>query len=221
MNDIEIITALNTDLWLKYASRTLATWSREPRIYWQHQETAVWRRWRSRNTDLHPEPDFQHTWQRFSHKVEAQCRHLLTTQARYVVWLDADVIELKRPDFCTLLPREGELCSYLGRGDLYHPETGLIIYDTEHPRLEEFVEELAAIYLRDRIFELAQWHDAWVWDHACRTLEIPRRDLGPGQPGEAFQQSPVRDCLVHLKGDRKQNCDQKTIEEMMKKPRSK
>lgn len=225
MEGIKVITAVNEELWREYALKTTATWQFPHRIYHEQDQLEIWRLWRERNHVLHPELGFKHTWQRFSHKVEAQCRALLEYKHtdRYLIWLDADVVQLKvipDDDVKLLVPREGDMCSYLGRGDHSHPETGWICYDLTHPRLEEFIEELTITYLSDQIFALPQWHDAHVWDHVCRELKIPRTDLGPGTPGEAFGRSPLRDYFLHLKGSRKTNIHTgQTREELMHKPR--
>lgn len=207
--DIKIFTATNPELDQQYAQKARATWQFDYTVYWEHEQRQIWQQWRQRNQALHPESDFKHTWCRFSHKVEAQCRYLQdpdTDYLDYVIWLDTDVVQCKPiTNWQPLLPKQGDVCSYLGRGNRYHPETGFIAYDCQHPRLEEFIEELALIYLTDRVFTLEQWHDAYVWDHVCRELKIPRTDIGPKQAGEAFQNSPLKEYFLHLKGPRKQN----------------
>lgn len=219
---INVITATNTELDQQYAEKARATWQFDYQVYWEHDETEIWHKWRQRNQELHPERDFKHTWQRFSHKVEAQVRALQRRDADYLIWLDTDVVQCKPiVDWQTLLPKQGDVCSYLGRGRGYHPETGWIAYDCGHPRLEEFVEELVLIYLTDRVFTLEQWHDAYVWDHVCRELEIPRTDLGPQQAGEAFGRSVLKEYFLHLKGPRKQNIHTSDLRDagaLMRKP---
>lgn len=215
---VKVITATNPELDRRYAERARQSWQFEHRVYWEHDQLRVWQQWRERNHRLHPEPDFRHTWQRFSHKVEAQCRALREYTAGYLVWLDTDVVQCKpitAGQWREWQPPRGEFCTYLGRGDRYHPETGFICYDLEHPRKEEFVEALATTYLTDRIFTLEQWHDAWVWDWVCRDLRIQRRDIGPGRPGEAFGRSPLKGYLVHCKGPRKQNIPTATTPEAL------
>lgn len=210
---IKIITASNPELDQRYALKARATWQFDYTIYWEQDQRPLWQQWRLRNQALHPEPSFKHTWQRFSHKVEAQCSALTDPDCDYVIWLDTDVVQCKPiTDWLSLLPRPGELLSYLGRGDDYHPETGFIAYDCRHPQLREFVEEFAMIYVTDRVFTLPQWHDAYVWDRVCRELTTPRRDLCQrSQGGEAFLNSPLGEYFLHLKGPRKDNINHKEI----------
>ena len=207
---IEIVTAVNLDLWRRYAETTTSTWSQKPRIYWQpHDTTDKWREWREKNHPLHSEPKFQKTWQRFSHKVEAQCELYKQTKHshRWMIWLDADVRQLAEPaNWQDLLPPEGTAIAYLSRGDDYHPETGYIAYDCQDPRLDAFFTRLEQVYLTDEIFTLKEWHDAWVWDWVCRDVKIKRHTLIEGTPrrGEAFGRSRLSPYFEHLKGPRKE-----------------
>lgn len=221
----EWITAANQELWQNYGEKSTESWQFTARIFWE-QEWArpdnIWHQWREHHRQNYPEPDFEHTWLRFSHKVEAQIRSLERPKSRWVVWLDLDVLQCQAvPDsvWPCLRPRPGDFLSYLGRGDGYHPETGWICYDTEHEDLDRFLVHLRGEYLGDRLFKLPQWHDAYVWDHVCRREGIRRTDLGPGTPGEAFGRSPLKDYFLHLKGPRKQNIlTGKTEKELMRKP---
>lgn len=214
--EITVITALNQELWREYASETVKTWPWQNLTVWweERDQTEPWQCFRQHRQ---PEPDFEHTWRRFSHKVEAQCELSKRVKTRYMLWLDADVVYHSEPQWPDLIP-QGEMITYLGRGENYHPETGWILYDLEHPRCREFVQALEQIYLTGRIFALGQWHDAAVWDHVCRELDVPRRDIGPKRPGEAFGRSPLKDLLLHLKGPRKSNIHTGTTrEELMLK----
>lgn len=215
---IKFITALNQDLWQSYAEHTVKKWQTEPQIYWEEQQHDL--RWHQFREQQHPEPQFKHTWRRFSHKVEAQIRAVkeFHGSADYLIWLDADVEELQKPTeeyIQSLLPLKrpaqtytdtSDCLSYLGRGDSYHPETGFIAYDLNHPQLYQLILRLEEVYLSGEIFTLPEWHDAWVWDHVCRTQSIPRRNLCelPHKPGEAFGRSPLKTHWRHYKGPRKQ-----------------
>lgn len=196
------ISTVNEQLWQDYGERSTGTWTGPRQLIWEeHCQDPRWDQWRQQTR---PEPNFQHTWRRFSHKVQAQCEHIQTMSTDYVVWLDLDVVEIGRPDYSVLTPRPGDLLSYLGRGTQY-PETGWICYDRHHPRLGEFLTALEHCYLSNAIFELPQWHDAYVWDHVCRELQIPRTSLGPDLQGEAFSRSLLEPYFRHAKGPRKQN----------------
>lgn len=230
MERIKFITALNQDIWRNYAHRTTESWQTPPEIWWEERPRSdldLWQAWREHHREHRAEPDFEHTWQRFSHKVEAQISALslyrMSPDWQYLIWLDADVVQQKNyteRDLTQWLPRQGDLCAYLGRGPNYHPETGFIAYDLHSPDLDRFLVHLRGEYLGDRLFDLDQWHDAYVWDWVCRREQIPRTDIGPGRPGEAFGRSPLRQHFLHLKGRRKTNIHTgQTAEELMYNPR--
>ena len=220
--DTEIITvtSVNDTLWKDYAEKTITTWTTDYKIYWEDIDVdPVWDSWRASNSDKQ-EPDFYHTWRRFSYKVQHQLkayREFKDTH-RYLIWMDADVIELCKPTaefYKQVLPikrpggqwlDDSDTLSYLGRGDDYHPETGYIVYDLHNPRLTQVLLRLEEVYLSNEIFTMHEWHDAYVWDQVCRTQQISRRNLCelPPKKGEAFGRSSLKDYYEHLKGARKQ-----------------
>ena len=208
---IEFITSVNQELWDAYAHHSLDTWQHEPTIYWEPEDThRIWNTFRSHYADLKPEPDFAHTWQRFSHKVEHQINHLEHSHADYVVWLDADVTQImpiSEEALLSLMPTEEYVCSYLGRGNTYHPETGWIAWNCKHPELRGFLQAWRECYLQGYVFHFDQWHDAYVWDKLMRIRDIPRQNLceAPHKPGEAFGRSALKEYYMHHKGPRKKS----------------
>jgi hypothetical protein len=213
------VTSVNETLWRDYAGKSIGTWTSQPRIYWEHLDVdAKWDQWRASNAHRQ-EPDFGHTWRRFSYKVQHQLaawREYQTTHD-YLIWMDADVVELSKPtkEFvqdCLPIRREGtqtlddsDTLSYLGRGLDYHPETGWICYDLNNPRLPQLMLRLEEVYLANEIFTYKEWHDAYVWEEVCRAQQLCRRNLceQPYKRGEAFGRSPLKKHYEHLKGPRK------------------
>ena len=208
---IEFITCVNQDIWDAYAVNSLDTWQHEPVIYWEPEDTIMaWQQMRDYWRPLKPQPDFHHTWERFSHKVEHQCYHLEHTTADYVVWLDADVTQIKQisdEQLLGLMPTEEYMCSYLGRGTNYHPETGWIAWNCKHPELKGFVRAWKACYHQGLLFHMDEWHDAYVWDKLMRIRDVPRQNLceAPHKPGEAFGRSQLKEYYKHYKGPRKKD----------------
>ncbi len=208
---VEFVTSVNDALRLEYADKTMRTWQQVPEIFTDEEldQDAVWRAWREKNTHM-PNTPFEREWRRFSYKAQAQCRayHRFKTESRYMIWMDADVRQLKcwqAEDLAEWLPQTEFVC-WLGRGLHQHPETGFIAYDLEHVDAPRFFEAFEQEYVCDHIWSRAQWHDAYVWN--CVRLEqgVSHRDLGPGRPGEAFGRSVLRRHWQHLKGARKYQC---------------
>ena len=220
VSQVITITSVNDTLWEQYAAKSIGTWSTPHKIYWEHLDVdPKWDQWRDSNKDKQ-EPDFHHTWRRFSYKVQHQLlayREFKDTH-RYLIWQDADVRELCKPTqefYNKVLPikrpggqwlDDSDTLSYLGRGDDYHPETGYIVYDLDNPRLTQVLLRLEEVYLSNEIFTMREWHDAYVWEQVCRSQQICRRNLCelPPKKGEAFGRSALKDYYEHLKGARKQ-----------------
>lgn len=216
---IVTVTSVNDQLWADYASKSIGTWTSQPKIYWEDiDHDPLWDKWRESNKHR-LEADFKHTWRRFSYKVQHQLlaykEHKDTH--RYLIWMDADVVELRKPTeefYKNVLPIKrpagewldlSDTLSYLGRGDSCHPETGFIVYDLQNPRLTQLMLRLEEVYLTNEIFTYPQWHDAYVWDQVCKAQQLSRRNLceQPHKPGEAFGRSPLKQYYEHLKGPRK------------------
>lgn len=203
----EIITALNQRLHADYAKKSLETWQDTPIIYWEGDTIDPrWDHWRL-YASTQERGDFEHSCVRFSHKVQAQISHLRKSTADYVIWLDADVVQLKEyteEQLLSLMPGPEELFSFLDRQPHKYAETGWIAYNMHHPRLKEFVRRFEDIYLTREIFTLAQYHDAFVWDHIRQRGRYPGRNLlNNARSSEPFDSSELAEWFRHHKGQRK------------------
>lgn len=122
-------------------------------------------------------------------------------------WLDADVVTHGQPPAGFIDKLVGDADgAYLGRG-LKHSEIGFWAVRL-CDRTRDFLHAFAEIYRSDRIFELGEWHSAYVWDETRRELArhgrgLNMKDLTPGGTGHVWHQSPLRLHLDHLKGERK------------------
>ena len=116
------VTSVNDQLWADYASKSIKTWTSEPKIYWEDIDVdPVWDQWRESNKDKQ-EPTFHLTWRRFSYKVQHQLRAWREYKAThdYLIWLDADVLELCKPTqefYNNVLPVKRDGTQYLDLSD--------------------------------------------------------------------------------------------------------
>ena len=136
------------------------------------------------------------------------------TSGGWLIWLDADTIThspIQLEDLDRLCPTDAMIC-YLGRGEKYHSECGWVAYNLDHPNTRPFIQDLRSMYDTDRIFDLPEWHDSYVWDTVRRsyqdqnqfynlTTTMPR----PGRAGHPFINSDLGRFMDHLKGSRKQD----------------
>lgn len=119
-------------------------------------------------------------------------------------WIDADVVThaTMRRDFLErILPSTRALCC-LDRG-AYHSECGFVGYNLEHPTCLPFIKAFASLYASDRVFELGQWHDSWVFDWLRRKANVPTHAIPHTSRSQPFEQSELSTFMSHLKGDRK------------------
>jgi hypothetical protein len=120
-----------------------------------------------------------------------------------LVWLDGDV-ETTAPvpvGFVDSLLGDAD-GAFLGRG-AKHSEIGFWAVRIGD-RTMEFLRELAEIYRSDAVFELAEWHSAYVWDQVRRRhAGLAWKDLTPGGSGHVWPGSPLGPFTRHDKGRRK------------------
>lgn len=139
---------------------------------------------------------------KWSHKVFAMEHALCTSQARYLIWLDADTY--------TRAPMPAQWESRLLQGACFaahselirhgwHIESGLVIFDLEHSDIDVIKQELARPYRPPySIFQLAKpWDSFWLWQLSAR---VAFNDLNRGG---VFGHPLVKPYLVHEVGKKK------------------
>jgi hypothetical protein len=207
----EVITSCNADLWSRYAERSIPGWQHQPRIYWESDQDWQDPRWdRLRAQTQHAEtPRLSHQYRRFTWKVQAQIHAIRNSSADYVIWLDADVVQtqLFTPEsWQAVMPAADHVATFLNRQPVMYAETGWIAYNCTHAGTRPFVNALEEIYLSQRIFDIKQWHDAFVWDHVRQQTQTPMRNiLSRARTDDPFAHSDLADYFCHHKGPRKQH----------------
>jgi hypothetical protein len=128
--------------------------------------------------------DFRFDAIRFSYKVFAINQARLSTEKNNFVWIDADVICLRKfsaSDIEPFMPLENQLMSYLGRDRFPQPdpysECGFLGFNSHHPYLNDFLYEMENLYTSGEIFSLKEWHDSWLWDHVRKKYEAKGVDF--------------------------------------------
>lgn len=131
-----------------------------------------------------------------------------------LIWLDADSYARKSVTVewvTSLLNGEDEAGrkkrfdgAYLGR--MKHSEIGFWSA-AMGTGTRAMIRKFASLYRTDDIFDLREWHSAFVWDHARRAVEatggLAMRNMTPGGSGHVWRASPLREYLDHLKGAEK------------------
>lgn len=119
-----------------------------------------------------------------------------------LAWLDADVISHADVPVGLI---EGFLrkadVAYLGRGN-FHPDIAFWAVRL-NPATRMFLASMAALYRSDAVFDLPEWHSAYVFDHCRKRFEAAggkSNNLTPGGRGAVWEQSPLAKYSRHLKG---------------------
>ena len=129
----------------------------------------------------------------------------LTAPPGILLWLDGDVMTHQDvpPTFVADMLGDAD-CAYLGRQPA-HSETGFVAFKI--PAARPLIDEWARLYLSDEVFELPEWHAAYVFDRAREKFEAAGgvcKSLTPaGARGHVWVKSPLANYLDHLKGNRK------------------
>lgn len=124
-----------------------------------------------------------------------------------MAWSDGDVLTFQQvPEgFVDGLLGTYDLC-YLGRAGM-HTELGFWAVRLG-PTTRSLLWDLAEIYRSDKVFNLPEWHSAFVFDHVRKSYErigLRSLNLTPGGRGHVWFQSPLGRYTDHLKGDRRKN----------------
>lgn len=131
---------------------------------------------------------------------EAAAKHL--PDGEILVWFDADVLTHRDvPEgFIEGLIGDNDIC-YLGR-EPKHSEIGFWAVRLS-PLTRAFLSKMPSLYRSDMVFQLREWHSAFVFDAARAMIPMKERNLTPGGSGHVWHRSPLGRYLDHLKGDRK------------------
>jgi len=127
-----------------------------------------------------------------------------------LLWIDSDTVFKQRltEEWITKnLYDQTAYLAYLGRPN-YHSETGLLLFNTQHPYTKTYINQVVNLYNTDNIYTLPEWHDSYIWDYVreLNTKEHAHnisKDI-PKVPGGHILNYCFGDTLDHLKGKRKQ-----------------
>jgi hypothetical protein len=144
---------------------------------------------------------------KFSKKVFAIAmiaEHLAIGPPAKLFWIDADTIT-HAPVPLALLDRvlpDGAALSCLARQG-YHSECGFVGYNFGHTAATRFIKSFEALYHSEAVFQLAEWHDSWVFDWLRNKLQTPTHNIPHKSKGHPFVNSVLGDYMDHMKGNRK------------------
>jgi hypothetical protein len=161
---------------------------------------------------FNPKKSFRWNAVRFSYKIYSIALVSNYISNGWLIWVDADTCthsNIGLADLAKLCP-ESAMIGYLGRGEKYHSECGWVAYNLDHPATRNFIMDLKSMYDQDKIFDLPEWHDSYVWDTVRRRYHAQHQFYNlnnvlpkPGLAGHPFINSDLGQFMDHLKGNRK------------------
>ncbi len=120
--------------------------------------------------DRHP------NWQsvRFCHKVFALTNAAIRSKADWMVWLDADVVIHKAPNWMDCLPESADL-TFLGRPQYAYTECGFVGYRLTSPAVRAMLDDMRRYYTTGEIWNRPKddWHDSKCFDICRKRSEVP------------------------------------------------
>ena len=100
-----------------------------------------------------------------------------------IVWLDADIVFLKdiTQEWIDEHLRTEHIMSYMGRPN-YYSECGVLFFNLKHDNTRTYIQDVWDYYLTERVFELSEWHDSYVFDYVRSKRQLDNcwkfKDLG-------------------------------------------
>jgi hypothetical protein len=150
---------------------------------------------------------------KFCHKVYAQL-DCISDPGSYLIWLDSDVT-ITQPLMEAVIEKlmDGKAVGTFWRKG-YHPETGVVVFNRNHPAMRTMANQYANLYETRNIFRLPRgWHDCWALAAACAVEDTPVADFTNKHTKEGVlhvvPESELGKYLTHAKGNRKHGIEQR------------
>lgn len=142
---------------------------------------------------------------KWCHKVYAMWHALSHATTDHVIFLDGDTYSRARVPESFALDLVGQHLFAVHFETLKHGlhfETGLVVFNTRHAQMPEFVATMTRDYDNMNIYNHAKTWDSYWFAHLYRTMNLDVRDLAERGQG-VFGNRLVRDRLVHEVGTEK------------------
>jgi len=160
--------------------------------------------------------NFRFDANKFFKKVYVMTLHASETPPHLFAWIDADTyFHEDIPDnfLRSLKPDDGDFAAALLRPSSY-TETGFIVFDTNHPQAQTFMDTFFGMYSTGAFKFLGEFHDCYAFDMVSTLLDTPIKDISEGKERDhPFIHSVLGKYLDHLKGPKRKKLGRSPIEE--------
>lgn len=188
--------------WVKYSSVPLIAYVEEEgnypvesRLLWDVPNVKAY----VQNTS--PSENYRYDVHKFCRKSFVQIQALREFNEP-VFWFDADIVlNGKLPNLAPFI--ENTFIAYMGRKNFY-PCSSFVGFNVHEDR-SKFVDAYEAIYLTGSIYDIPEWHDAYVFDYVRKKTKVASRDIAKdtGAAGSSNVFDLVFPMGHHKKGLRK------------------
>jgi hypothetical protein len=142
---------------------------------------------------------------KWCHKVFAIDHALRTCTSDYVIYLDADTYSFNAapPDLGKKLCENNLLAVHFEK--LLHGlhfETGLIVFNRRHERLQEFLDLYVEGYTTYKIYDMKKTWDSYWLVHLYEEYELPISNLG-NKTNKVFNNPIIKTFMAHDVGPEK------------------
>lgn len=157
------------------------------------------------------ENDYRFDAVRFCYKVFAYVHAILNAPegTKGIIGIDADSKFVNPIDEAWIdehIHRDDCMMTYLGRGNDYS-ECGFLYFNLQHPDIFDYARAMRDMYVYDKIYDLQEYHDSFIWDFVRMQFESVRgtknHNIGDGRWGHVQARSILGTVYDHLKGNRK------------------
>lgn len=152
---------------------------------------------------------------KFAHKTYAVFSESKKIDSGWLIWLDADVLmhEPVTYDFLSAKFPADKSIVYLGRPETYD-ECGLVGYNLNKSFAKEFVQKFENAY-NNGLDDYRETHDSWIFYQLRLSYKDQTEflDLNPNPPNNKspFNNSGIKEVMVHTKGKNKDKLQQKFL----------
>ena len=208
---IKVVTTFNNSLYEKYASKFIESynWPFDLVIYNEDvdffDKVPECKEFIDRNKHR-PHKDFLRDACRFSYKVYAYTHAVINdTESDFIMGIDADSVfhkPINRIWIKENVWHSDRMLTYLGRGSQYS-ECGFLGFNMQHPETKNYARAMKEMYDKDKLFNLIEWHDSYIWDHVRKEFEakgVNNYNIGDGGKGHVQARSCLGPIYDHTKG---------------------
>jgi len=131
----------------------------------------------------------------------------LNRREGYSFWLDADTYMFQGLDdnFFKITTAEDVFISYLARPQHQYMCSSMMMFNCSHPSRREFQRKLIKMYSEGELYNLPEWHDAYVLDHGViRQMDMKTISLSDDKGSDyPCIHGKLGKYFDHLRGKRK------------------